>query len=194
MVSRPVKFRCAVIVILIFAAGACVTDGVTYTSGERQEIRCNNFPLKIALSARSGYPVKCTSRNTAEPGLMATRYHMFFRFVQDDRSYANIHYSEAGDGTLVNIRSVMEKTLQSRKVRTDADNWGGPSHLWIGDRKYGYVTFDLPQRRSCIAYNGYEGQRGPGYEKNFYGYLCSKTTQIKVSHLRDFLTHMVPRD
>lgn len=178
------------LVLMTVALTGCVTDGSGYTTGQRLGISCNDSAINITLPPKAGYPTRCTKRNTSEPTLTATVYFMFFRFVDEERSYANIHYSEAGDGTFINIRTVTEKMNQSRKVRADARNWGEASELEIGEVKYGYVTFDLPGNRSCIGYNGYRDQRGPGYGVNWYGYLCSQKTQIRVSHLKDFLSHV----
>jgi hypothetical protein len=172
-----------------FVAG-CETTGPAYTTGERRDINCRDFPLEVTLPPKSGYPVKCTRRNTKEPILTATDYHMYFRFVEDDRSFANILFAQAGDLTFIIPRSVVEKTKSSRNVRSSATNWGETSELRIGNRKYQYVTFDMPKNRSCIAYNGYEGYRDAGHEQNFYGYLCSTKKRIQPAHLRDLLSHL----
>lgn len=190
MVSRLTMRSYVLLVFLPLYVSGCGADGVGYVTGQKQDIGCDKFPLKVTLAAKVGYPVKCTKRNSSEAILIATRYHMFFRFVLEDRSFANIHFAEAGDGTLINARSVTRKMKTFKRVRTGAKNWGQPSDFQIRGWKYGSVTFDLPKNRSCIGFNGYQGIKNAGYGKNIYGYLCSIKTQIKPSHLKDLLSHL----
>ena len=178
-----------IIAALVLLAG-CGGNG--YTSGQKAEIACDEFPIKITYEEKDIRDSKCSRRTTSDPMLMATYYHLFFRFnIGRNPSFANVQFAEAGTGTKLNVRSVKEKMLGFKKIRTSSSDWGEEKQTTVSGKKYYYINFSLPVERSCVGYSHYFDISWSGYyTSNSYGFVCNDYNKIDVSQLVDFLKHL----
>lgn len=189
MVSKPsaLKFP-SIVVALVFLAGC---GGTGYTSGQKVDINCDKFPLKITYEKKDVWDSNCTRRNVSDPMLVGTDYHRFFRFSHDDdTAYANVYLRDAGEGTIINVRSVKDMMLGWPFVRKNGFGWGESRQTTVAGREYDYINFSLRNGRSCIGFNHYFEIKHVGYANQFYGRVCNTSQKMHMGHFEEFLKHV----